>query len=347
MIEVGRLTLLIAGEILVGLTLLSSILVGMLVVKKGKIRKAAKHLVDRIQGDKETRSERLRARLAEQYLYAGEKLEQALHDLTQAEMRLYQNIINSYLKQDVVEFQQTDVEVENLVLAYQGLELPEVAVAEPVEGEGNADESAEIQRLKEENERLYDELRVTMDTMGRMLNEYSSMFAGGADNEMDKEQLKEMLEEKDSDSSNAVAESGSGDPPTADMTQTDIDDLVEPLSQLEDLELIVDVGEPEAAAPDVAMDETLDELEMLEEDVDAGATELSVDQQAVVENSLVDDLESVDIEIPEVDEIDDDAQAEPESLEDEWAKLLAEDAESPESTEGEMEADINNKQSSV
>ncbi len=336
MIEVSRLTLLVLGELLIGFALLSTVLVTLLVIRKGKIRKAAKHLVERIQSDKASRTERLRDRLSEKYQYEGEKLEQGLHDLTQAEMRLYQNIINSYLKQDVVEFQQTDVDVENLVLAYQGLELPSTDAALS-SGEVNADESTEIQRLNEENERLSEELRVTMDTMGRMLNEYSSMFAGGADNQVDKSQLKGMFESKGEISEEAE----SNDKPASNMTETDIDDLVAPMSQIDDVELIEDSDEPAPATPEIGLDKPQDPEQIAEQDADLVVIEEFESEPAAIANSLMDDLEKVDIEIPDVDEIGDEALAEPELLEDEWAKLLAEDAES---TEGEMEAEVNHKQ---
>ena len=39
------------------------------------------------------------------------------------------------------------------------------------------DQSAEIDRLKSENQRLSDEISVTMDTMGRMLGEYTQLYS--------------------------------------------------------------------------------------------------------------------------------------------------------------------------
>lgn len=42
---------------------------------------------------------------------------------------------------------------------------------------GEADETG-LEALRQENERLSEELRITMETMSRMLNEYSTMFSG-------------------------------------------------------------------------------------------------------------------------------------------------------------------------
>lgn len=331
MIEVSRLTLLVLGELLVGLALLSGVLAGMMIVRKGKIRKAAQHLVERIQSDKESRTERLRVRLAEQYLYAGEKLEQGIHDLTQVEMRLYQNTINSYLKQNVVEFQQTDVDVENLVLAYQGLDVPASDVGPSVEDEEISNESEEVQRLTEENTRLLEELRVTMDTIGRMLNEYSSIFPECAENQLEKAQIQGTLEGSES-IVEEEAEDTTGDPPLNDepesnMTETDVDDLVEPLTQIDEEESILDIDESVSGTPDIALDETQEHIQEVDLDADLAPEEPASDQ-VTAENSLMDDMEQVDIEIPDVAERVEDEMAEPGSLEDEWAKLLEEDAES-------------------
>jgi hypothetical protein len=42
------------------------------------------------------------------------------------------------------------------------------------------EDTSELENLRAENQRLSDELSVTMETMSRMLNEYSTMFTGGS-----------------------------------------------------------------------------------------------------------------------------------------------------------------------
>ena len=298
MMEFSRLTLLMAGELLIGLSLLSGFLISFGVIKKNKIRQAAHHLAARVESDKESRKERLKNRLAGQYRYAGEDLKKAIHDLSQAEMHLYQNIINSYLKQDVNGFQQVDVDVDNLVLAYQGLKLPEAGAGGASETETTGEEDAEIQRLKDENERLTEELGVTMDTMARMLNEYSSMYAGGSDNQLDKGQIMEMFQEEQ-DVSQAEEET---EEPNVESVQQD-----EQPSAVGEIEI------DKASESDIDGDE-------ISQPGPEPAGETNSD-----EDSLMKGLEKVDIELPDKDEI-----ATPGSLEEEWAKLLEEDAESAE-----------------
>ncbi|RLJ18324.1 hypothetical protein DJ031_11735 [bacterium endosymbiont of Escarpia laminata] len=297
MIELSRLTLLLLGELMLGLLLLSGVLIALGMIKKGKERKAAQILVAKIQTDKIMRKERLQQRLSNDFRYEGETLNQAVHDLTQAEMKLYQNIINGFLKRDVVAFEQIDIDMENLVVGYQALELPEGAGATggAVSGTDGA-EDGETERLKAENERLSDELRVTMDTMGRMLNEYSSMYAGSSDNNIDKGHIlgkfqRESVEEKEED-----------------KTEDELDVVIEDVAEVEisEDELIVDVDELEAG-PEPELEDVL----VLADDDEA----------------LVDGLDPVDIEIPDVTDLEvEESVAEAGSLEDEWAKLLEEEA---------------------
>ena len=115
MIEVSQLLLLVLFEVIIGLLILSGVLLFLMFRRKGRIRNAAHHLAQRVQGDKPARSKRLQTLLQEKYGYSGEELEQAVHNISQAEMLLFQNLINGYIKDDQVHLQQIDVDEENLV----------------------------------------------------------------------------------------------------------------------------------------------------------------------------------------------------------------------------------------
>ncbi|MCU7813008.1 MAG: hypothetical protein KZQ77_17525 [Candidatus Thiodiazotropha sp. (ex Notomyrtea botanica)] len=357
MIELNQLTVLIAGEVLVGLLVLCGVLVLFALLRKGRIRKAAQHLAERVQGDKPQRSERLKALLASHYGYEGGELEQTLHNITQAEMRLYQNIINGFLKDDQVFLQQVDVDVENLVLSYQMLKTPDGTVAEAPQSHDAAESEEELQHLKEENERLSDELKVTMDTMGRMLNEYSTMFAGGADNTFEKV-APEPAPIPDSivaegDVSIEVDESAAEltEPPSAADAAVEISEPV--TTDVEPQESAVEIDIPDFEVGDVVVNDTVgDEMDSSDADeesanaVDEEVSEIidevmgiadEMTQEELVESvsedsaapaeSLMDEVAQVDIDIPEIEgnplEAEEGGAG---SLEEEWAKLLEEDA---------------------
>ncbi|EGW55740.1 hypothetical protein [Candidatus Endoriftia persephonae] len=323
MIELSGLTVLILGEVLLALFILSGVLITLTILRRSRIRKAVQALVAKVTSSKEPRQKRLRELLGGSYQYQGEALDQTVHDLSRYEMQLYQNLINGYLKQDNIALEQIDVDVENLVLGYQQLKLPKNLVAGQegvAEGGDSFDENAEIHRLKEENERLSAELRVTMDTMGKMLSEYSSMFSGGADNAVDKQQLMNMFQ----------GEPAEGEPmdeaPAADSETVEVE-AVE--AELQDEELAVEIVEPELESePEptdlpIGDDGPVESVEAVE--IDVALEEVGIGEE---ENtaSMVGVMGHVDIEIPDVGETLEDEVFEAGSLEDEWAKMLEDEA---------------------
>jgi hypothetical protein len=392
MIEVSQLTALIVGETLVGLLVLSGVLVLLVILRKGRIRKAAHHLAERVQSDKEKRTERLKALLAEKYGYEGSGLDQALHNITQTEMRLYQNIINGFLKDDQIFLQQVDVDVENLVLSYQGLNTPQGSSSEVVQVSDDSDTVEEIKHLREENERLSDELKVTMDTMGRMLNEYSTMFAGGSAETFEKvaeeatpepepvaeispEPVPESPEEEvspepvpeppvEAPSPEPIAESSSPEPeePVAEIeeiieaevsqeeavsavdepvavdpinTDSSIDIDIPDFQPSDDLMQGSDLYEPSAddldgaaSAVDDDVSEIIDEVMEIADEISANdKSGSSAGEAGGVTESLMDEVAQVDIEIPDMESVaPTPEESEAASLEEEWAKLLEEDA---------------------
>ncbi|MCU7905683.1 MAG: hypothetical protein KZQ76_07425 [Candidatus Thiodiazotropha sp. (ex Epidulcina cf. delphinae)] len=359
MIEISSLIALVVGELLLGLVILSALLVWFALSRKSRIRQAANRLAERVQNDKPKRTERLKQLLQERYGYQGEILNQSLHNIMQTEMLLYQNVINGFLEDDQVHLQQMDVDVENLVLSYQGLELPEGAMPlPPVKAASRDDEDEELIHLKTENERLSDELRVTMDTMGRMLNEYSSMFSGGIDNlegakpqpaampaaeEAVEPEISDSPVEGDQNEGQQPIEESAEEPPLAENerfieenTSQLGDDTVIPDMTTEELQgssyLEEESGSTleESISADEEVSEIIDEVMeiadgMIQEEEPAPASE----QPELNGKPLVDDLESIDIEIPDVEQAPSDGSASESgsgSLEEEWAKLLEEES---------------------
>ena len=312
MIELSRLTLLVMSELLIGLALLSTSLLALRFRRRSKIRKAAKELVDRIQQAKTPRKERLAGKLRNGYQHQDGALEVAVHDLTQAEMLLYQNIINSYVKQDTSSFQRLDADVENLVLAYQGLITSDSTAG------GDTDSSDKLEQLRQENKRLSEDLRATMDTIGRMLNEYSTSFSDPSEGEQEQQQPKTP------DNAEAAAETDlEMEEPGDELLIEEADPTMEFPADDEDanLELISEVS-AETAGPPGADESAMSPLSQEEE----------VDSTGLQAESMMDELEQIDIEMLDSAVSDlEDPPAEPGSLEEEWAKLLEEDAAAAES----------------
>ncbi|MCG7917058.1 MAG: hypothetical protein N0E37_04810 [Candidatus Thiodiazotropha taylori] len=309
MIEISSLSAMIIAEVMLGLVILSGLLLLFTLLRKQRIRKAAHHLAERVQADKEKRTERLKKLLAEQYQLQSPQLDQTLHGIVQTEMTLYQNMLNGFLKDDQVYLQQIDVDVENLVLAYQ-------ALAGNVSGAGGSDDvsSDEVEALKAENERLAEELKVTMDTMGRMLNEYSTMFADGdsgfpaeatavagqeasASSDQVQSAVAEATAEPASAEAAAVATEIDSDDDMVipdmteeELTESSLSELEEESVETEIEEAVEAVADSETSAGDVTDIET--------PDVEASAADRT---EAEIPEVAVPDVEIPEVEIPEVE----------------------------------------------
>jgi hypothetical protein len=402
MIEISSLTAMIAAEVLLGLLVLSGLLVLFTILRKQRIRKAASHLAERVQVDKEKRSERLKKLLEEHYQLQSPKLDQTLHGIMQTEMTLYQNMLNGFLKDDQLSLQQIDVDVENLVLSYQAL-AGDITVTGSSGGSDGGADSDDVEALKAENERLAEELKVTMDTMGRMLNEYSTMFADGEDgfpaeavasanpesasaasespvkdeaaapaaaetafsaSGVDDEMvIPDMTEEELTESSLSELAEGGDEPeevsaseaeseadlaqiepqetelPESDITDVEIPDMEASNAEPADLSLMAE----ESLGVDEEVSEIIDEVMEIADDMMQDSAEAQAETDAASEalaeaadeamtaeqagESLVDDLSAIDIEIPEMESSEvEQAEFEPGSLEEEWAKLLEEES---------------------
>jgi hypothetical protein len=139
----------------------------------------------------------------------GQVLDDATDRILGSELRLYAVCANAYLDRDAGALARLNEAVDAAIAPYWGLGVSapadaDVVVTQPADDAQRAGiDPAEYERLREENQRLSAELQVTLDTMSRMLSEYSAMFAGGADAALDKQKLREMFA---NDGSGAAAE---------------------------------------------------------------------------------------------------------------------------------------------
>ncbi len=182
MIEIST-TLAVAAAEAFAIVLFTALILGYRLVRRKRIdRKAALAVAHRIKEETPARLEALRRILGEALGYTGDPLEEAVQRLSRKERLLYQRILNLYVKRDAAALGQVTIDVENhtagcLALAPRG-EAVQGDAPEPAEG--GAESDSEVAGLREENERLEQELRITMETMTRMLDEYSTMFGGDA-----------------------------------------------------------------------------------------------------------------------------------------------------------------------
>ncbi|MCW9077654.1 MAG: hypothetical protein OQK74_00605, partial [Gammaproteobacteria bacterium] len=138
--------------------------------------KAIRVLATRIKNTRTERETKIVQFLGEQMGISGEALEQAKTAMLRAELLLLQRFAGVYKKRDAGAAAQFDIDLMAALAPYYELEGGGIVVTQ----EQPDQDISVLESLRAENQRLSDELSVTMETMSRMLNEYSTMFTGGS-----------------------------------------------------------------------------------------------------------------------------------------------------------------------
>ena len=136
-------------------------------------RKAVARLIAGARKGKAEREATIAHFLKEKMGLSGAAFEQAKVALLREELRLLQRFADTYRRRDSSSAAQFQLDVEAALAPYQDLSGTAATVPEA------RIDLSELESLRERNERLSEELSVTMDTMSRMLSEYSTMFTIG------------------------------------------------------------------------------------------------------------------------------------------------------------------------
>jgi len=195
MIEVSKLLLLVLGELLLVGIVVSLVIVYQALSKRRRDRSAVRKLVSRIKEDSGRRESETRKIMQERFGFDGSNLEEIVSRIAREEKAFYQVLIDVYLHHKTDAIQNLCVDYESSVETYRSLEIPKPAASQDLSDEA-VEESEAYRLLKDENERLTDELKKTMDTMADMLSEYSQMFSGGVPVEVDRSKLGEIVAEQ-------------------------------------------------------------------------------------------------------------------------------------------------------
>lgn len=279
MIEVSYLSLLVAGELLVVLSLACGISLFRSIRNKRQDYQAARKLVAAIKQDEDRHTTFVHKLLESGYKYEGAELEQTVRNLIGAQKMFYQTLINTYLKRDAETFGHLNITLEALTNIYEQLKVPAVSGASGGGvGSGN---DVDLEYLRDKNQRLSEELSETMDTMGRMLSEYSTILEDKPDEAGEEKSLTNITDANGQDALN------NGD-------ETDLAELEIPPQP-----------EPEATDPKV---------QSLDNDMQADPFEMTEDAVDGLLEDLAKEVEN-DVELPveepgtkdsgEVDEADD------------------------------------------
>lgn len=174
--------------------------------KKKNDRQAALKLVEQIKHQSDTRLTATGSYLEEKYQFEGQQLAKAVKSIDKAEKNFFQKVIDMYLKRDAEALGKLDAFVAEMIAAYKEL-TPAIRVEKP--DNNDAEKDAEIERLKEEQERLTEQLAITNKTMSDMIAEFGNMFGGGKDNELEQNEVVRKIIKKHQQEDLAAIETGS------------------------------------------------------------------------------------------------------------------------------------------
>lgn len=138
-----------------------------------KDRQAVARLVEGARRHKSQREQVITDFLQDKLGLSGSSMEKARTTLMREEFRILQAFASVYAGRHSGSASQFQLELERAIAPYHQLGVA-VAVAD-----GPSVDSSEVEALRQENARLSDELSVTMDTLSRMLTEYSGVFIVG------------------------------------------------------------------------------------------------------------------------------------------------------------------------
>jgi len=301
---------------------------------KRRDQKAVAALIKKVKAGKSEREKTIGAFLSTNLGLQGEALEKAKTALMREEWRLLQKFAVTYRDRNAGAAAQFNISAEGALDAYHELSG---GTGGTVVGSGEVADDGELEHLRKENARLSEELTVTMDTMSRMLSEYSTMFSGGSGDASNP-----MPESETEPESNEVAEvsapadvaevagadDAAGEPqdarevPTLDEQELDIGEVVEEPAAPEMAEEVLaeaaaDVAEmaeeAEPGAQDSAelketkpADETPEVAELAEavDEVSDGVESVVADEAAQAEGVPVDDTEISAVPSQSDDELD-------------------------------------------
>ncbi len=256
MITVSSLLFMIMIELLAVTTIVSILLATLILVNKQRDKKIAAELIQKVKEDDMRRVEETNKIMLHNFGFEEDAAEEIAVQVGREERRFYQNVINFYLRRDARAFDNLNISFEGAVEPYRSLKPPGVGGASG----GAVNESEEIERLNVENKRLSEEISVTMETMGRMLSEYSTMFGEGKDSAQGKDQPAKQAAEQDAKAEDAKEQD------QADVEATDSEAVAEEVTSEPEDDTVAEDAEEEI--PLVEEMDDLSDLDPRDDDLD-------------------------------------------------------------------------------
>jgi hypothetical protein len=296
-IEVNSITFFLVLEIAFILLILTVILSVLMFKKRSNQFKAIHELIDKVNNNKAERLNTHYTFMIENFGYNDEDATDTAKVFVRQEIAFNKQLLQVLASNNPKMMPYIDKYIYNLSDVYQKLpplpspepsaEVAPVAEKKPVDNSkmlGKIEEyKSKIAEIESEKTKLSDELQVTMDTMGKMLSEYTELqgekpldsslikkmldFIHGHSEATSSASTASLLDEKNNDVSteSEVDDELSGDDDLMSelMDDSDIDDLLSGLDDEEDDEELSLTGDDDD--PEPVMEENDDILDQLDE----------------------------------------------------------------------------------
>lgn len=263
----GELTFLMAGGL--------AFLLVRHVVGKSKGKKSVSELMEKIRADREARKMDIRKGLAA-YGLKDDALEAKVSEIDKRERKFYHRVATMYQNRSDAMLATLNVAFEGTTKPYYDLDMKlEMSAEQAANQEAAGIDPSELEALQKQNQDLQNELAVTMETIGRMLSEYSSMFGSEEAEGLDKDKIMEAFEvdespeseEEEAEAENsAVEEQVEEVEVVSDLTADDENDDVEIVTDLDDhqeddldVDALFESAQADATVPDDELLEIGDE----------------------------------------------------------------------------------------
>jgi len=192
MIEVNSVLFMGLWELVLLLLAVDVVILVRFIIKRRREKASIERLVTLVRQDEERRKKETRNLLEKKYGYSDEKLEKTTKKIVREEKRIYQILANLFTTRDNIAIENLSISFEEAVEPYRTLDLPKI-VEENETGEEEKDNNAEAKYLKEQNQLLSDELKITMNTISRMLHEYSNIAPKTGVDEENQDAVSELI----------------------------------------------------------------------------------------------------------------------------------------------------------
>lgn len=169
--------LIIISEIGIVLAIISAAVIFMLFRARKKERQLTRDMIKEFKQTSPVRKEKLLLLLKEKYRLDDEDAEKCMDEIYNQEKRLYVRILNIFYRHQTSEIARIHENIQALAAAYENLaDSSQPVLHDPAPKNEDANDTREMDRLLDENERLKNDLKQALASVEHIQAEYLAIY---------------------------------------------------------------------------------------------------------------------------------------------------------------------------